>query len=105
MFSSNPRFSLPKCDCHRTKDDLPVQDGLALTPAMIAELTAQGVPISEPQAMQFFDGYKRGDFNPGIINRRGVDIADVWNAEKDARTGLRRVFSDTLKRDELNKSE
>lgn len=97
MFSDNPRFSLPAVDCKRTEDDLPVQDCLALTPRMIGDLTSRGIPISEPMAMQFFDGYKNmQDFDPGIVNHRGVDIAEVWNAEKDARSKFRKVHKDAM---------
>lgn len=97
MFSNNPRFCLPKVDCRRTDDDLPVQDGLALTPSMIGELTNRGIPISEPMAMQFFDGYKNiQDFDPGVVNRRGVDIAEVWEAQKDARSKFRKVHKDAM---------
>lgn len=92
MFSNNPNFSLPKVACRRTSDDIPVQDGLALTPAKLGELTEKGIPISAPMGMQFFDGYKDNvDFDPGIVWHRGVDIIDAWNVQEDARMALRKA--------------
>lgn len=70
-------------------DEERVQSGLALTPAQVAEMTAAGVPISNPLAMQFFDGYRTLDFDPGLLNRRGTDINDVWEHQMSARKKLK----------------
>lgn len=81
--------ALHPCDIKRTEDDIEVQDGLAMTPAMVEQMTAAGVPLSQPLAMGFFDGYKTLDFDPGVLGRRGTDIIDAWNAEQDSRKKMR----------------
>lgn len=88
-FTSCSRSAYRPCKIVRSEEDIQVQDGLALTPAQVADLTNSGVPISQPLAMNFFDGYKTLDFDPGILGRRGVDITDLWNAQQDARKKMR----------------
>lgn len=76
------------CKCVRHDDEGDVQPGLALTPREIAEMTRAGIPISNVNASQFFDGYRTLDFDPGLLSRRGTDITDVWNAQMDSRKKL-----------------
>lgn len=76
------------CRCVRSSDEDDVQPGLALTPSQINEMTRAGIPISNVNAMQFFDGYRTLDFQPGLLNRRGVDMIDAWEHQMDARKKL-----------------
>lgn len=77
------------CRVVRRDDEGVVQDGLALTPSKVAEMTRAGIPISTVNAMGFHDGYRTLDFEPFILNRRGVDMIDAWNAQMDSRKKLR----------------
>lgn len=90
-FTNRNKIGMRPCSLKRTDLDLDVQDGLALTPAQVAEMTNAGVPISQPNAMQFFDGYKTQDFEPILIDKRYVGLVDIWTAEKDARAKLRKA--------------
>lgn len=76
------------CKCKLLPDEDAVQPGLALTPSQIGELTRAGVPLSPVNAMQFFDGTRSLDFTPGLLNRRGVDMIDAWEAQKSTRKKL-----------------
>jgi len=89
---TNSYTPLRSASCLRTESDIPVQNGLALTPAQIQSMTLQGVPISTPLAMSFRDGYDKLDFEPSIDARRGVDLNDVWEAEQDAKSKLREIY-------------
>lgn len=80
------KFNPCKCVRHHDEDD--VQPGLALTPREIGELTRAGVPLSPVNAMNFHDGYRTLDFTPGILNRRGVDLIDAWDAQQTVRKNL-----------------
>lgn len=80
------------CCCHH-QDDVPVINNLALTPAQMYAMSLQGKPIAAnllPEEF-FVDGY------PGEVEdipaipldeRRGIDVNDVWLAQKDFETKL-----------------
>ena len=43
--------------CTRTKQDLPVQNDLALTPAKVLEMAEKGIPVSAQASVDnFYDG-------------------------------------------------
>lgn len=63
-----------------------VQSGLAITPPQMMELTKEGAPIS-PQSLQ--GTYTDTSGEPPLMHRRGVDIADLWNAEKDGASTIK----------------
>lgn len=94
-FTSRKFHRFKPCSAVRRADEDPVQPGLALTPSQISELTRAGVPISNVNAMQFFDGYRTLDFQPGLLNRRGVDLVDAWEAQMDSRKKLSSVAKST----------
>lgn len=94
-FTSSFRPSFKACSVRRASDEDDVQPGLALTPSQVAEMTRAGVPISGVNAMGFFDGHRTLGFDPGLLNRRGVDLIDVWNAQMDSREKLRDVAKKT----------
>lgn len=87
-FTSIRSSRFKPCKVVRDRDEDDVQPGLALTPSQISEMTRAGIPISNVNAMQFFDGYRTLDFQPGLLNRRGVDIIDAWEAQQDSREKL-----------------
>lgn len=67
---------------------VPVKQNQALTPAQIGEYTAKGIAVSSSQNLVFDDGVP----NPGPLpleQRRGIDVADVWNASKTSSKKLK----------------
>ena len=84
MFTRNkPTFSRHFSQC----DGKLVPQGLAVTPAKMAQLAERGVAVSVPNsAVTLQDGVP----NPvlDITQMRGVDISDAWNAEQDAKKKL-----------------
>ena len=62
-----------------------VVPGLAVTPSQMARMTAQGIPISSQLAENFVDGTSNPSFDIPIEQRRGIDVVQVWEAQKDAR--------------------
>lgn len=74
--------------CKRIEGDVPVLNNLALTPAQMYAMSLQGKPISaNPLPEEFFvDGYPgEAESIPEIPldERRGIDINDIWSAQKD----------------------
>lgn len=67
---------------------VPVKQNQALTPAQIADYTAKGIAVSSSQNLVFDEGVP----NPAPLpleQRRGIDVADVWNASKTASKKLK----------------
>lgn len=69
----------------RTDLDAPVKNGLAITPAEMLKMADHGLAISSQSHDLFFDGDNAKDWTLGIERRRGVDMADVWEAQKASR--------------------
>lgn len=75
--------------CKRKKGELAVKAGLAYTSAEMFDLWKQGVPISnENMGTPTFETDKTV-WNIPIERQRGVDIADVWQADKTAKRRLK----------------
>ena len=72
----------------RTDQDAPVKNGLAITPAEMLKMADQGLAISSQSHDLFFDGDNAKDWTLSIERRRGVDMADVWEAQKAARNKI-----------------
>ena len=67
---------------------VPVKQNQALTPAQIADYTARGIAVSSSQNLVFDDGVP----NPAPLpleQRRGIDVAEVWNASKTSSKKLK----------------
>ena len=78
--------------CKRHDVDRPVQDGLAFTPARMLELAEQGIPVStQTAASSFDDGYTQLEFEPNLELQRGIDMADLWEAQQNVREKMRNV--------------
>lgn len=67
----------------------PVDQDLALTPSQMMSLTERGVPVSVSNSSVSLTEGVKDPFLP-IERHRGVDAADVWNAENDAAESLHR---------------
>lgn len=67
------------------KNKTSVQSGLALSPADIERLTANGqsAALGSLESNSYYDNLPHGA-EPAFENRRGVSINDIWNHSKDA---------------------
>lgn len=73
----------------RKPSDMPVKGDLAVTPAQMARMAANGVAISSQIAGSFNDGETNPSFEVPITQVRGLDIVDYWEAEKIARKNVK----------------
>ena len=84
----NKKRSYRFAECKRKQGELPVQAGLAYTSSEMFDLWKQGVPISnDNMGTPTFET----DKTVWIERQRGVDIADVWQAEQTAKVRLKRA--------------
>lgn len=68
---------------------IPTQSDLAITPAVMAEMVDRGLPVSSQSVSGMFnDGVENPSWDLPIDLRRGVDVAEVWNAQRDARQNV-----------------
>ena len=89
-FNLTPRLAI----CVHHEGEPVVQNGLAITPKRMYELTMKGIPISEQTAQyqnQYHDGCKNPPNQVEVIFQRNVDINDVWNAQKDAQQMIKNL--------------
>lgn len=80
---------------------IPVKQNQALTPAQIAEYTANGVAVSSSQNLVFDEGVP----NPGPVpleQRRGIDVTDVWNASKSSSKKLKSAIKSAKSSESIN---
>lgn len=68
-----------------------VQQGLAVTPRQMDELTQHGVPVSTSTATEFYDGDSSNSMYIELARMRGVDVVDAWNAEMSSKKNLLRA--------------
>lgn len=76
--------------CLRKHDEKAPQPGLAYSPADMARMYAHGMPVNSTNLVgQFVDGSPNVQWSDLTIDRqRGVDIAEVWQASKQARSKI-----------------
>lgn len=68
---------------------IPVQDNLAITPSKMAELVDQGIPVSSSVLSGMADdGIANPSWDLPIDQRRGIDVAEVWCAQREARNNI-----------------
>lgn len=80
-----------------------VQPNLALTPSQMSQLVSKGSAISTQNLQgQYFDGLESEElgWQVPIGERRGIDMAEVWQAEKSSRKNVGRIVK--LTRNQLN---
>lgn len=66
-----------------------VQSGLAYTPADMQRMAERGVAInSQNMDGSYYYEPPTKDFEVSLMDTRGVDPADIWNAQMDARDKL-----------------
>lgn len=86
--------------CRVTDDNAHVktQNNLAVTPSEIKELTSRGIPVNTTNASMFIEGTSvQGSFVLSADELRGADIADVWNASRDAQQKIVAVHKNDVK--------
>lgn len=96
-------YSIPELEAHPihrpVEGAVIVKQNQALTPAQIADYTAKGIAVSSSQNLVFDEGVP----NPGPLpleQRRGIDVADVWNASKTSSKKLKSAIK-SVKSSEL----
>lgn len=71
--------------CKRTSGDIPVKGDLAVTPAQMERMRESGVGISSQIASKFSDGVPNPSWDLPLNDLRGVDMADLWQAQMSSR--------------------
>ncbi|UPW41264.1 hypothetical protein [Sigmofec virus UA08Rod_4626] len=73
-----------------SKDDpvVPVVNDLAVTPSDMHQMTARGVPISAQNESMFYDGDTLSSIELDLEYQRGIDVVDLWDAEKTSRLNI-----------------
>jgi hypothetical protein len=76
-----------------------VRGDLAYTPAQMYEAAKAGVPISAQNISQLpsDDFMDEESWIVPVEYRRGQDIADIWNAQRDARAKIVAAYNDKRK--------
>lgn len=73
---------------------IPVQDGLAITPSRMAELVEQGIPVSSSVlSAGADDGVSNPSWDIPIDQKRGVDVATVWESQQTSRKHITSKFT------------
>lgn len=87
------------CNCDYTVVDIPVQSGLALTPAKVKELTDKGIAVSTPMASPSdYDGSSRpGDFTLDPMYSVDSDRNTLWEMSQTARQRILKARSKKAK--------
>lgn len=66
------------CTAVRSEFEPVVRGGLAMTPADMARLTAQGLPVNSRNLQMFQEGEPNPSPYVTSERRRGVDVAELW---------------------------
>lgn len=87
------------CTCARKAGELPVRGDLSYTPAQMYEAAKAGIPISAQNISQLpsNDFTDEESWIVPIEYRRGQDIADIWNAQRDARAKIVAAYNEKRK--------
>lgn len=84
----------PKHECYQE-----TKQGLSMSPADVARATSRGLAVSSQiNDSLFYDGDDNPSFDIPIESQRGVDVADVWQAQQSAK---KRIISAAKKDKEL----
>ncbi|MBR1798297.1 MAG: hypothetical protein IJ761_00145 [Bacteroidales bacterium] len=77
--------------CLYSADDVIVQNNLAVTPSDMANMVAQGIPVSPTNlGMTYDEGYSNVDFDIPLDRKRGVDMAMLYEAQQAIKSKLRK---------------
>jgi hypothetical protein len=78
---------------------LRTRQNLSYTPAQMMKLAEKGVPVSQVNVdeSQFYDGEVNPSWSVPIERDRGIDAADVWQAQQESRSKLRKAHRDDIR--------
>lgn len=83
------------CNLRHIEGDIPVKEGMSLTPYQMLAMNQQGIPISAnmlPDDM-FDDGSPEPADHFTLDQRRGVDINDLWQQNMSFKTKWKKFKS------------
>lgn len=72
-------------NCTYTDGDVKTKPNLAVTPSEMDKLADHGISINNQNAKNFYDGVPNPGWDLAPENARGVDPADLWQAQMSAR--------------------
>lgn len=86
------------CICKRSEGDIPVQDGLTVTPSEMYEMAKKGIPVSTANLdMQFNDGEVNPSWDVPIDKQRGIDIGEIWQSSMDIKKKVKSSYKKDVK--------
>lgn len=92
MKRRNDRFFKVDVTCCPTtrSDEEFVQDGLSYSVTEMAEMVEKGLPVSSinNMALQDSQGTLHPTWDVPLEKQRGVDIADIWEAQQRSRSSI-----------------
>lgn len=77
--------------CLRKAYETDVRAGLAITPAQVLKMAEQGIPVTAQMNSALVDGHLGSDFNIALEERRGIDMATIWQNEMSSRKKIKGV--------------
>lgn len=85
-------------DGHVTEDRKIVQSRLALTPAEMRQSMERGEPISAKfDDSMFYDGDSSNKVELDPMDRRGLDVNDVWDYQQSSRKKIKSSIDSSQK--------
>lgn len=79
------------CDTTRTSIDIDVQDGLALTPARVRQLTEKGIAVSLPASNGdgiYDSSSSPEDYSLDSMYERGMTREELWERSQVAKQNI-----------------
>lgn len=75
--------------CKRRIGEAIVQNDLAMTPSDVLKMAESGIPASAQMVSQMVDGHLGSDWSLNLEDRRGIDIAQMWQESMDSRKRIK----------------
>lgn len=94
----NGRSNVVSAPRRRRVTEPVVKSGLSYTPAQMAKLSEQGIPVSMGNAANFNDGVENPEWDVAPDMQRGVDPADLWEAEQMVKEKMYRGYRGFVKK-------
>lgn len=70
---------------HYKGDVIKTTQNLSVTPAQMFELAAKGIPITQGNVDNFFDGTENPSWDIPLYKQRNVDMSELWQAQQSAK--------------------
>lgn len=78
-------------NCVRKPDFQPTRPDMAVTPSQMLSMAERGIPVAQQNAELFFDGHDNPSWFIPAEQCRGVDVADLWEANRVISGKLRKA--------------